>query len=194
MTGIGVGNVTVNITLSSASRSIQSIVYPAGAGTVTGGGVFTTGQPVTLTAVPNQGYRFVSWRENRSGIGSTNPLVFNAMSDRVLEAVFVADLCSPQRPPVIVSTGPASGGLAATVSSSAGILSIRFISTDNTLVDVNGQTNMSGSWTVNYPAYTMSTGFVFRRQVQSGSGTVRFEVTDGCGTWMSFVGGGDSAW
>jgi hypothetical protein len=155
--------------------------------------VYVNGQPVVLSAAPNAGYSFVTWRENRINIGSTNPLAFNATGDRLLEAVFVANPCSP-RPPVTVSISPGSGALLATVASTANIQAIRFISTDNTYVTINGKTDLSGAWTENFPANTPAAVFSYRRQVPVGAGTVRFEVTDGCGTWMSFVGGGPSAW
>ena len=57
-------------------------------GTVTGGGSYTLGQSVTLTATPNTSYNFVSWLEN-GNVVSTNPtLTFNATSNRTLVATF----------------------------------------------------------------------------------------------------------
>jgi uncharacterized repeat protein (TIGR01451 family) len=79
---------TVQVTMSTPKVSVQSWVYPAGTGTVTGLGSFTAGQSVTLTAVPAPGYTFVRWRENRVNQAYPNPYTFTVTSDRLLEAQF----------------------------------------------------------------------------------------------------------
>ena len=57
-------------------------------GTVTGGGVFSHGSNVTLSATANSGYHFCYWEEN-GGIASTNPnYSFIANFNRNLMAVF----------------------------------------------------------------------------------------------------------
>ncbi len=53
-------------------------------GTVTGGGVYTPGSTVTLTATPNEHYSFVKWSD-----GSTdNPYVFTATESKTVRATF----------------------------------------------------------------------------------------------------------
>jgi len=64
--------------------TITTNVSPAGSGTVTGGGTYSVGDPVTLTATPESGYSFVNWNT-----GSTdNPLTFNASVDATYTANF----------------------------------------------------------------------------------------------------------
>ncbi|MFN0071292.1 MAG: InlB B-repeat-containing protein [Chloroflexota bacterium] len=191
--GGGLANLSIAIAGPGSTRAIQSIVYPAAGGSVTGGGTFAIGQAVIVTAVANPGYVFTGWRENRSSIGGVNPLSFTLASDRFLEALFTIAPCSP-RPPVVVSSAQVAGGLVANVSSSAGLQSIRFLATDNTQVTMGTQTNMTGTFTVNFSAGTTATSFTYQRQLTDRAGTVRFEVTDGCGVWPSFVGGGTAAW
>ena len=55
-----------------------------------GAGTYDEGETVTLTAVPLSGYEFDGWTEGGSSIGSTNPLVFTASTDRTVVANFKA--------------------------------------------------------------------------------------------------------
>lgn len=57
-------------------------------GTVTGGETYEENAPVTVTAVPGSGYRFVRWTENGSEVSTQNPYTFNATANRTLVAVF----------------------------------------------------------------------------------------------------------
>lgn len=79
---------TVNQSVSPTSYSISADVAPAGAGSVSGGGSYTEGTSVTLTATNNPGYRFVGWVESGTTV-STNPnYTFVANSNRSLTAQF----------------------------------------------------------------------------------------------------------
>lgn len=79
---------TVNQSVSPTSYSISADVAPAGAGSVSGGGSYTEGTSVTLTATANPGYRFVGWVESGTTV-STNPnYTFVANSNRSLTAQF----------------------------------------------------------------------------------------------------------
>mgnify|MGYP000878041327 CR=1 FL=1 len=99
---------TVSVTYSTPHPTIQTVVYPEGAGTVSGGGTFTAGQSVTLAASPAN--CFVGWRENRASQTFTNPYTFAVGGDRTLEAVFTDSACAPPPsndtfPGATVSTG-----------------------------------------------------------------------------------------
>jgi hypothetical protein len=83
---------TVSVTFSTPARSVRTIVYPASSGTVSGGGTFSVGQSVTLTASPAS--CFIRWRENRSSQSYPNPYTFTMAGDRELEATF-ASSCGP---------------------------------------------------------------------------------------------------
>lgn len=57
-------------------------------GTATGGGQYKQGESVTVTAIPDNGYRFVSWQENGIAISNIPDFSFTADADRTLTAVF----------------------------------------------------------------------------------------------------------
>lgn len=60
-------------------------------GTVTGSNTYDTGAPVTLTATPNAGYRFVDWKDELARVASTDAVYsFTAETDRTLTATFAA--------------------------------------------------------------------------------------------------------
>jgi hypothetical protein len=86
------GTATVNVTFGTPARSVRTVVYPADSGTVSGGGTFSVGQTVTLTASPTS--CFIRWRENRASQAYPNPYTFTIAGDRELEATF-ATSCGP---------------------------------------------------------------------------------------------------
>ncbi|MBO7572207.1 MAG: leucine-rich repeat protein [Bacteroidales bacterium] len=56
-------------------------------GSVSGGGTYEEGATATLTAIPNQGYRFVSWSDDITD----NPRTVTVTSDSTFVAAFVRD-------------------------------------------------------------------------------------------------------
>lgn len=66
---------------------VVTVNYDAAKGSVTGAGTYDVGSTVTLTAVPNPGFMFVSWVEGTNMV-SDNPYVFTISSDRTLTALF----------------------------------------------------------------------------------------------------------
>lgn len=79
---------TVETYTPPTTYTIRVDVTPAGAGSVSGGGSYTEGTSVTLTATNNPGYRFVGWVESGTTV-STNPnYTFVANSNRSLTAQF----------------------------------------------------------------------------------------------------------
>lgn len=57
-------------------------------GTAEGNGQYKQGETVTVTAIPDNGYRFISWQENDITVSDTPDFSFTADSDRTLTAVF----------------------------------------------------------------------------------------------------------
>ncbi|MCI9176772.1 MAG: hypothetical protein HFH49_17975 [Lachnospiraceae bacterium] len=57
-------------------------------GTAEGDGQYKQGETVTVTAIPDNGYRFISWQENDITVSDTPDFSFTADSDRTLTAVF----------------------------------------------------------------------------------------------------------
>ena len=66
---------TYTITATSANNTM---------GSVTGGGTYAAGSTVTLTAIPNQGYEFVSWNDGNTD----NPRYITVVADATYVASF----------------------------------------------------------------------------------------------------------
>lgn len=69
-------------------RVITLLVEPEGGGAVSGGGTFPEGGQVTVTAVPESDYRFVSWRSEGEQVSTSNPYTFTVSGDQALTAAF----------------------------------------------------------------------------------------------------------
>ena len=87
----------------------------------------------------------------------------------------------------VTATRPAS-------APSNGISQIQFGQATNAIVDINNQSKNGGNLTAYSAAGTEKVTFAVRRSPSNASTTtVPFTVTDDCGEWRSFVGGGASA-
>ena len=78
-------------------------------GTVAGGGMYTEGDSVTLTAVPTTRYTFDGWYENNIKVSPDASYTFTAAASRLLQARFI-----PNQYTVTVTVGAggtASGGI-----------------------------------------------------------------------------------
>lgn len=84
-------------------------VEPAGYGTVTGEGEYEPGEVVQITATPNEGYLFTSWRDANNTVVSQDASHSFPMPvrDHVLTAHFIVD--EPTYPLTLVAS-PAEGG------------------------------------------------------------------------------------
>jgi uncharacterized repeat protein (TIGR02543 family) len=82
--------------------TVMVLANIAAGGTVTGGGVYTSGTTATLTATPATGYAFIGWSGDATG--TANPLVVTVTSNSNVIAVFA--------PTYMVTTSaiPAAGG------------------------------------------------------------------------------------
>ena len=115
--------------------------------------------------------------------------------------------CTP-RPRITVQTQRgAPGTLNVTVTATRGpgapnntIRQIQFGPAQNGTVEINGQSRPGGNFTATIPAGTQAVQFVVRRgppppppAPPPTATTVPFTVTDDCGNWSSFAGGGASA-
>lgn len=68
--------------------TITVSVSPAMSGTVSGGGRYTQGSSVTLTARGNVGYAFDGWMENGTKVSQQAAYTFTATANRTLTATF----------------------------------------------------------------------------------------------------------
>src|SRR5262249_28952184 len=101
---------------------------------------------------------------------------------------------------VHTSPGPAgSGTLIASLTTQSfagvpgnGLQQIRLLSTTNALVDILGQSGLSGAQTIPISGNPVSVNFVVHFTPRGTFSTVRFVAVDLCGDWSSFVGAGPS--
>lgn len=85
------GEVVFGAAPSSAVYTIAASVDPDGSGTVTGMGQYEEGRAVTLKAMPESGYNFISWRESGQTVSTAAEYTFAATGDRTLVGVFEAE-------------------------------------------------------------------------------------------------------
>ena len=86
--------------------NIEAVTVPLEGGVTTGTGVYFTGEQVTVTVTPNEGYTFVDWLENGVIVASTPEYTFIAGADRVLIAVMSLNTYY-----ISVTANPAEGGV-----------------------------------------------------------------------------------
>ena len=90
--------------------SIAASSMPVPGGSVTGGGIFTSGSPVTLVATPSPGYIFVNWTEAETFLSQSPSLSFSASANRTLTANFAPATYTVSAAAVPVSGGSITGG------------------------------------------------------------------------------------
>ena len=118
------------------------------------------------------------------------------------EPRFIFSVTCEARPRVNMAVAPAGTGrlqvpLSASIPVDAPnnrLTKLQFTNANNILIDIpNGPTEMSGPFEVTLPAVTATTFYVRRADPGIASSLATFKVTDGCGEWSSFVGGGPNA-
>lgn len=70
------------------TANITATANPAAGGTVSGDGVYSVGEIVTLTAIADEYYRFVNWTEDDVEVSTSETYSFTAFDDRNLVANF----------------------------------------------------------------------------------------------------------
>ena len=68
--------------------SINTNASPVEGGTISGGGQYEDGTTVTVTAAPNENFRFLAWTEDGTQISTEASLTFTVSNDRTLTAIF----------------------------------------------------------------------------------------------------------
>ena len=148
---------------------------------------------------PSTGSAFAGWSGACSGSATCTVTLDQA---KVVTAVFVpvttSDVCSP-RPPVRVEARPSGDGrLLVIVDAGRGTLRFVRIGTDtrevvNGAVDIpNGPAGVGHGYILQPSNATDRVTFHVRR-LAPGAVTVPLVVTDECGAWQTFVGGGPHA-
>lgn len=123
-------SLTAVFSLANPSRTIATAAVPAAGGTVTGGGVFDDGDPVTLTATANAGYHFVNWTEGGVQVSSTATYSFAANADRTLAANFALNGGNNLRT-LALNPSPLAGGTVSGAGAYADESEVTIIATPN---------------------------------------------------------------
>jgi hypothetical protein len=79
-----------NFTATPVTYTVTTQASPANAGSVTGGGAFSAGTSVTVTAAANSGYTFTNWTQNGIVQSMSPNYTFSAAANRTLVANFTA--------------------------------------------------------------------------------------------------------
>lgn len=99
------GDRTLIAVFEAISYSVSTASSPVAGGTTSGGGTFSAGDPVTVTAVANAGYAFVNWTEDGVAVSAVTSYSFAAEANRALVANFEVISYS-----VSTASSPAAGG------------------------------------------------------------------------------------
>ena len=81
--------------------TVSTAVNPAGSGTVTGGGTFASGTPITLVANPVEGWHFVKWQDNNTD----NPRDITVSANETYTATFEKNQYT-----ITLNASPTEGG------------------------------------------------------------------------------------
>ena len=72
------------------NSTVTVTAFPTVGGSVTGGGTYSSGSSVTVTASPNSGYLFLNWTEDGTVVSCNPSYTFTVSEDTELEAVFMS--------------------------------------------------------------------------------------------------------
>lgn len=108
--------VTVQEVPATTYYSISISVSPTEGGTVSGSGQYEEGATATVTAVANEGFRFLEWTEAGTQISTEASLTFTVTNDRTLTAIF-EPISEPApgptpKPTYTINVSTAEGGTA----------------------------------------------------------------------------------
>ncbi|MCC6175113.1 MAG: hypothetical protein IT305_07400 [Chloroflexi bacterium] len=179
-------------------------VTKSGNGTVTSadGGIncgstcaraYDSGTTVTLAAAPATGFAFDGWGGACTESGPSCQVRISGNTQ--VTATFVS--CQPRNNVHVQAAPNGDGRLRATITAGAGTIKAIQIGgsrpIDNARVDiVNGPSGITSTTTHAPSAGTSQITLLISRQA-AGAVTVPLTVTDACGAWPTFVGGGAAA-
>lgn len=146
--------------------TINVTANPVEGGTVTGGGVYQSGDFLTVTASPAEGYRFINWTESTAVVGTDTALSFQATANRNLVANFLNMDNS------LSSLTISEGTLTPAFHPDTLIYSVTLPS-DITMIDLTGVPNHPsatvGGNIVDYPIFSGTRDFIITVTAQDGS-------------------------
>ena len=103
------GNRTLVANFAMTKYTIAVSSSPIDGGTVTGGGIYSEDDEVTVIATPATDYKFINWTENGDEVSTNDTYKFTASGNRTL----VANFASESSFRIIVMAAPTIGGTVA---------------------------------------------------------------------------------
>lgn len=167
---------TVETYTPPTTYTIRADVTPAGAGSVSGGGSYTEGTSVTLTATNNPGYRFMGWvDQSGQSVSSDNPFTFVATSDSTLTAKF-------EQVYTVTVNVSGNGTAIADKNTAAAGETVTLTATPDSGYHFDGWNIVSGTVTIQNNQFTMPAGNVeiqaiFDRNSSGGSSDPTYSIT-----------------
>jgi hypothetical protein len=205
------GNLNLVLSFVAPQRTLTVNKSGTGVGSVTASGIscgadcsqsYFDGAGVTLTATPLNGSTFTGWTGACAAAG-TNPTCNLTMSTDLSSVAGFKRSATARVGVQVVRQSPL---LQATVSAAAGCGAISRIQfgtpgspMGNASVSIvapsGGPTSQTLGFVYTPPGSPAQVVFTIGRASGSGTATVQpIVVTDGCGQWITFVGGGPGAW
>ncbi len=183
---------TLQVTVATAPTG-GAVTYDGVSYTAPHSATTIAGSTHTIAVQPGPGQAFVNWLHG--GMQQQNVTVGE---QNVTYTANLSTPCSP-RPRVVLGSGIIGSGrlqvsLEATTTPNHPtnlIRSIQFDELTHASVEVPGKPVSAVPFTVQYPNAAAQASFVVQRTAP-GPVMVRFTVTDGCGTWPTFIGTGPS--
>ena len=119
-------NIIVTADFIAATYLLTLVVEPGGSGSVTGGGIYSPGQLVSVSATPNLGYSFVNWTLNNAVVSTQPTFQFSMPAGNVtlianfeLTTYELTLLASPPGGGTVIGAGNYVAGEIVTVSAIA---------------------------------------------------------------------------
>jgi|GEM_PF-2776353 len=137
----------------NSSMTISAEANDDNFGTVTGGGIYSYDDEVTLVATPETGYSFVNWTEDGIQVFTDATYIFDATTARDLVANFVVNdyeltlSASPLAGGTLTGAGTYAFGTSVTVEATAAA-GYSFVN----WTDSNGEVSTDATYTFNMPA------------------------------------------
>ena len=167
---------TVEAYTPPTTYTISADASPAEGGSVSGGGSYTEGTSVTLTATNNPGYRFVGWvDQSGQSVSSDNPFTFVATSDSTLTAKF-------EQVYTVTVNVSGNGTAIADKNTAAAGETVTLTATPDSGYHFDGWNIVSGTVTIQNNQFTMPAGNVeiqaiFDRNSSGGSSDPTYSIT-----------------
>jgi len=140
------GFVTIGISaipIGPTTVTVTANANPSNGGSVTGGGSYTPGTNVLLTATASNGWAFTVWSD-----GSTNnPYTVTVPATNITYTANFAPVAPPTVTSVSPSTGPIAGGTSVTITGTGftGATAVNFGATAATSFTVNSATSITAT-------------------------------------------------